>query len=234
VSDRFASSSSRPWRIALIAGIVVALHAAALWALQNGLLRRVTEVVIPVQILAEFIEPPKPVEPPPPAPPPPKPQVKPEVKPKPVVRPKPRPVALSAPTPPTPDAPAAASEPTPPVETPAPTAPESPAPAPPAPPAPPASPVVQQPSTDADYAQDCKPAYPSMSKRIGEQGRVIVSVLVGADGRPKNVDIKQSSGFDRLDAAARQAMLRCRFVPGTVNGVARDMAYDAPVIFNLN
>jgi protein TonB len=193
----------------------------------------VTEVVIPVQILAEVVEPPKPVEPPsPPAPPPPTPQVKPEVKPeakpKPAVRPKPRPVALSTPTPPAPDAPVGDPRPPPPVATPAPTAPESPAPTAPAPPA------VQPPSTDADYAQDCKPAYPSMSKRIGEQGRVIVSVLVGADGRPKNVDIKQSSGFDRLDAAARQAMLRCRFVPGTVNGVARDMAYDAPVIFNLN
>jgi len=90
------------------------------------------------------------------------------------------------------------------------------------------------PSTDADYAQSCKPVYPAMSKRLGEQGKVVIKVVVGADGLPKQADIRRSSGFDRLDEAARDAMLRCRFSPGKVNGVAQTMAYDAPVNFVLN
>jgi protein TonB len=73
-----------------------------------------------------------------------------------------------------------------------------------------------------------------MSKRMGEQGRVILHLTVGADGLPRQVSIKQSSGFDRLDAAARQAVQRCRFVPGTVNGVPTDMDYDTPFTFNLS
>jgi protein TonB len=225
MSDHFAPSSASLWRTVLIVGIVVALHAAALWALQNGLLRRVAEVVVPIAILVEFVEPPKPVEPPsPPAPP----QPKPEVKPRPP-RPAPQPRAVRMPAPPVPDAPTSAVEPQPPppVEPPAPAAPE------PAAAAPPAPPAVQLPSTHADYAQNCKPVYPSMSKRLGEQGRVTVRVVVGADGMPQQVDIKQSSGYDRLDAAARQAMLNCRFVPGKVGGVAQSMAYDAPVNFVL-
>jgi protein TonB len=73
VSDRFAPPPSVLGlsRNALIAGGVILFHAAALWALQSGLLRRAAEVVIPVEILSQFVEPPKPAEPPPPPPPPP-------------------------------------------------------------------------------------------------------------------------------------------------------------------
>ncbi|PNG55939.1 hypothetical protein WDL1CHR_01276 [Variovorax sp. WDL1] len=93
---------------------------------------------------------------------------------------------------------------------------------------------MQLPSADAQYAQSCKPNYPAMSKRLGEQGKVIVKVVVGADGLPKQADIRKSSGFDRLDEAARETMLRCRFSPGKVGGVAQTMSYDAPVNFVLN
>jgi protein TonB len=230
VSDRFSSPPPSVLglsRNALIASGVVLFHVAALWALQSGLLRRAAEVVIPVEILSEFIEPPEPKElpPPPPPPPPSKPQV---VK----APPPPRPQAIREPKPtPAPTAPTGTVEPPPP---PAPIAPPAP-PAPPAqPPAPPAPPAVQLPSTDADYAQSCKPVYPSMSKRLGEQGKVIVKVVVGADGSPKQVEIRRSSGFDRLDEAAKEAMLRCRFSPGKVGGVAQTMSYDAPVNFVLN
>ena len=46
-------------------------HAAALWALQAGLVARVIEVVVPVEMLSQLIELPKPKEPlPAPLPPP--------------------------------------------------------------------------------------------------------------------------------------------------------------------
>lgn len=63
MSDRFSSSPPTTLglsRNALIAGSVVLFHVAALWALQSGLIRKAAEVVIPVEILSEFIEPPKP------------------------------------------------------------------------------------------------------------------------------------------------------------------------------
>ncbi|MDZ4355509.1 MAG: energy transducer TonB, partial [Variovorax sp.] len=78
VSDRFAPPPSFLGlsRTVVIAGGVILFHGAALWALQSGLLRRAAEVVIPVEILSQFVEPPKPkADPPPPPPPPPQPKV---------------------------------------------------------------------------------------------------------------------------------------------------------------
>jgi len=90
---------------------VVLFHVAALWALQSGLLRRAAEVVIPVSILSEFVEPPKPVEPPPPPPPPP-PEPKRQITKTP---PPPRPQAIREPKPtPAPNAPTGSVEPPPP------------------------------------------------------------------------------------------------------------------------
>lgn len=222
MSDRFSSSSGIS-RNAVIAGSVILFHAAALWALQTGLLRRAAEVVVPVVILSQFVDPPTPIEPPPPPPAPPPPPEPPKevVKPPP---PKPRPLPVHRPAPkPSPLAPVAAPEPPP----------APPAPPAPPPPAPPAPPAVQLPTTNADYARSCNPTYPSISKRLGEEGLVMLNVLVSADGQPQKIIVKKSSGFERLDEAAREAMQRCRFVPGKVNGVAQSMAYDAPINFVL-
>jgi protein TonB len=60
-----------------------------------------------------------------------------------------------------------------------------------APVAPPAPAAVQLPSSDADYLQNPKPAYPPISKRLGEQGKVIVRVLIGTDGQPKKSEIRR-------------------------------------------
>ena len=49
---------------------VIAFHVIALWLLQTGLLRRAVELVVPAQVIAEFIEPPRPRDEPPPPPPP--------------------------------------------------------------------------------------------------------------------------------------------------------------------
>ncbi|MGO4608515.1 energy transducer TonB [Variovorax sp. 2RAF20] len=227
VSDRFAPPPSVLGlsRNVVIAGGVVLFHAAALWALQSGLLRRAAEVVIPVEILSQFVEPPKPkADPPPPPPPPPQPKAK--------APPPPRPQAIREPKPtPAPQAPVGTTEPPPPATPPAPPAPPTP-PAPP--PAPPAPPAVQMPSSNADYLQNPKATYPAMSKRLGEQGKVIVRVLVGVDGLPKSAEVKKSSGFDRLDEAAVEYIMKCRFVPGKINGVVQAMSYDAPVNYVLN
>ncbi|MEO8857862.1 MAG: energy transducer TonB, partial [Burkholderiaceae bacterium] len=88
-------------------------------------------------------------------------------------------------------------------------------------------------SSDAGYLQNPKPLYPPMSKRLQEQGTVLLDVLVGADGSAKKVQLKRSSGFDRLDKAALSTVQQWRFVPGTRAGVPEAMAYDVPITFRL-
>jgi protein TonB len=239
----------------VIAGGVVLFHVAALWALQAGLLRRaVEEVVVPVALMSEIVAPPPAPQPPPPAPPPPAPAPpapappsvpKPQPKPKPpepakpappkkaALPPAPQPVARldTAPSPRAVTATAEPQPPAPPVA--APMAPVTPAPAPIAAPAPAASPRVELPSTDADYLQNPKPAYPPMSKRLGEQGKVVLRVLIGTDGNAQRAEIKQSSGFDRLDQAGLQTVLKWRYVPGKRNGAPEAMWFDVPINFVL-
>ncbi len=65
------------------------------------------------------------------------------------------------------------------------------------------------------------PEYPSVSKRLGEQGKVVVLVHVLADGRAGEVKLLKSSGYPRLDAAALDHVLReWRFVPARSDGEA--------------
>jgi protein TonB len=92
---------------------------------------------------------------------------------------------------------------------------------------------VQLPSSDADYLQNPKPPYPPISKRLGEQGKVIVRVLIGADGQPQKSEIRQSSGFDRLDQAAVTTVMRWRYVPGKRGGVPEAMWFNVPINFVL-
>lgn len=213
-----------------IASAVVVLHVGALWALQSGLLRRAVEVIVPAQILAEFIEPAPPAAEPKPAPPPPKPQpvVKREApRPQPAPVPTPMPVASPMPAPaPAPNAPTATTE------VPVAAAP-APASAPPAPPAPPPPPRIELPSSNADYLNNPRPPYPALSKRLGEQGQVVLRVFIEADGSASRAEVARSSGFDRLDETARQTVLRWRYVPGKRNGVAEAMWFNVPINFVL-
>lgn len=215
-------------RLAVV-GSVVGCHVLAVWALQSGLLRRAVELVIPVEVMVELIEPPQPqVTPDPPAPPPPAPKPPPKPRPAP---PPPHPLPAATPTPA--PAPIQAAPPEPVVA--APPAPVVAAPPPPAPPAPPApAPVVTPPSSAADYLSNPKPAYPSLSKRMGEQGRVLVRAFVDTKGMPSRVEVAQSSGFDRLDKTAVDTVRRWRFVPGKRGGEPLAMWVEVPIVFELN
>lgn len=230
-SDRYGSPGGLS-RNAVIAGSVVVLHVAGLWALQSGLVRKTAEIIIPAEVLSEFIAPPAPPAPPvPPAPPPPKPAPAP---PKPVApkpRPAPMPVAVPDPTP-APAAPTGVVEPQPPAPPVAAAAPVT-APAAPAAPPAPAAPSIELPSSDASYLNNPKPVYPAVSKRLGEQGKVMLRVLIGTDGLPQKVEVKQSSGFERLDRQAIDAVMRWRFVPGKRNGVPEAMWNLVPINFVL-
>lgn len=74
-------------------------------------------------------------------------------------------------------------------------------------------PEFTAPRFDAAYLDNPPPAYPPLSRRLGEQGRVLVRVFVEPDGAPAQVELRSSSGHRRLDAAAVAAVRRWRFVP---------------------
>lgn len=203
-------------RNTLIAASVVLIHAAALWALQTGLLRRAVEIIVPAEILSEFIEPAAPParvvpvvrRPPSPAPQVPTPEPQAPIEPAPAPN---APVLVAPPVAPPPSAAAAPSD-------------TAPAPAPPR---------VELPSSDAQYLQNPKPAYPAISKRLGEQGKVVVRVLIGADGTAQKAEIRQSSGYERLDQAALNTVLAWRYVPGKRGGVPEAMWFNVPINFVL-
>lgn len=213
-------------RTLFIASSVLFFHVAVLWALQSGLLRRGVELVVPAQILVEFIEPPAPRVVPPPSAAPPAPVKRAVARaPAPVRAVVPQPLAIADSTL-SPTAPVGMIEP-------APVAPPVAAAAAPVAEAPPAPVRVELPSSSADYLQNPKPPYPSMSKRLGEQGQVVVRVLIELDGTAQKAEIKQSSGFDRLDQSALATVLRWRYVPGKRAGVAQAMWFNVPINFVL-
>ena len=201
-------------RNTLIAVSVVVFHVGALWVLQSGLLQRVSEVFVPAEIISEFDEPTatRTVQPAPPPvkkmPPPPEPQ--------PAL---PEPVPVNEPAP-APNAPVVVATPPVPVTEPAPAVPTN-------------SLRVEMPSSNAQYLQNPKPSYPAISKRLGEQGKVMVRVLIGVDGKALRAEISQSSGYERLDQAALNTVLAWRYVPGKRGGVPEAMWFSVPINFIL-
>ena len=218
-------------RTLAIVSSVVLFHIAALWAMHTGLLQRVVEVVVPVMAISQAEPPPPPPKPPEPVKPPEPPKLTPPPKtPQPVLTPPPTP---QPPAPATPEPPAVLAAPTASVTAPVVPA-AAPAPPPPAPPPPPAAPAkVELPSSKADYLHNPPPDYPRMSKRLGEQGKVVLKVLIGTDGAPQKVELVTSSGFERLDKSAMDAAMRWRYVPGKRGGVAESMWYQVPIQFTL-
>ncbi len=103
-----------------------------------------------------------------------------------------------------------------------------------APPAPPAAPApVVLPRFDADYLRNPAPAYPSLSRRMGEQGKVLLRVVVRSDGIPDSVTLRQSSGSQRLDEAALEAVRKWRFVPARRGDAPISAAVIVPIVFTL-
>jgi periplasmic protein TonB len=85
--------------------------------------------------------------------------------------------------------------------------------------------VVYQPDADAYY--------PSFSKRSGEQGEVVVKLIIDESGSVEEVALLRSSSFPRLDRAATEIGKRYRFKPYLVNGVPTRISTNLLIKFNL-
>lgn len=104
---------------------------------------------------------------------------------------------------------------------------------PPADAAPAAVPPVALPRFDPAYLNNQAPAYPTLSRRLGEQGRVLLRVFVRPDGTAQEVLVSQSSGIARLDNAARLAVGRWKFVPAHQGEAAVGAWVIVPISFSL-
>ncbi len=219
-----AGSRRAPMAVLLLA---LALHGATAWLVSREWSAQ-TPPAEPAIMQVALLEAPMPT--PPAEPEPPRPEPKPRPKPK--LAPKPRPQP----------------EPLPRTEEPVAQAPEPPPEAPPAPeaitapPQPQAAPVVAPapepvqevaPRFDAAYLNNPAPGYPAMARRLGEQGKVLLRVLVSAQGGAQQVEIKHSSGSPRLDAAASEAVRRWKFVPARRGDVPVEAWVVVPVSFRL-
>jgi protein TonB len=190
----YARQQKDPTRQAVGFLLVVLMHVGIVYALIHGLGRQAVEVLrspLETKIIEEVKPPDVPPPPPPPklAPPPP-----------PFIPPP----DFAVSTPPAAGAITAITHVKPPE-------------APPPPPPKAAEPVRVPPVVDA--AHSCRqPEYPAVSKRMEETGTVVLLFLIDLDGKVTESKVEESSGHDRLDEAARQALGLCKFKPGTVDG----------------
>lgn len=96
-----------------------------------------------------------------------------------------------------------------------------------------APPPVIPPRFDAQYLDNPAPSYPSLSRRLREQGTVMLRVYVQATGLPEDIELKQSSGHARLDEVALNTVKRWRFVPARQNDTAVAGWVVVPITFSL-
>ena len=85
----------------------------------------------------------------------------------------------------------------------------------------------------ADYLHNPRPSYPRISRRLGEQGEVLLRVEVSPHGRPMQVTLHASSGHERLDQAAMEVVEHWQFVPAR-RGIRSVKAWViVPIVFSL-
>jgi protein TonB len=225
-----AGVPARPPRVAFARGFgarvsglvaVVTAHLLAVAGLASYAPAR-EAVLTAAPILVNLVAPPpNEVTPPKPEPPHPKPVAKQKLAPKPVapppvvVAPAEAPSTFVAAAPPTPPAAIEAAAPR----------------ADPGPPAPP--PPFVPPRFNADYLQNPPPPYPPLARRMGEQGRVVLRVLVSPEGLPERVELRTSSGSPRLDESALETVRQWKFVPARQGDQAVPAWVLVPISFTL-
>lgn len=219
----YAAPSGRFGRYGGVA-IACALHAVVIAALLSmapvrSALTRVSPIVVRLVTPAPRIE------------------MKPDVQPRPLpvrprerqVRPEPRPTVIAAVT----------EAPTQFVAPPAPPAPLPPIEAPPAPVvaapvvAPPAPALIVPPSFNADYLNNPPPAYPAASRRLREEGKVVMRVFVSEQGLPTQVQMRTPSGHALLDEAAMNTVKQWKFVPARRGDTPVGAWVLVPISFSL-
>lgn len=92
---------------------------------------------------------------------------------------------------------------------------------------------IEPPRFGVSYLNNPAPDYPPLSRRLNEEGRVLMKVLVSAEGSATEVLIEKSSGSERLNSAAIAAVMRWRFIPATKNNQPLSAYVLVPMKFSL-
>lgn len=103
------------------------------------------------------------------------------------------------------------------------------APAPVAEPSPPGPKLM----SDVEYLRQPELRYPKASRRLREQGTVVLRVWVDETGHASQIDVHRSSGFQRLDEAACRAVRDAQFKPYVYDGRAQAALVMVPIEFSL-
>ncbi len=98
----------------------------------------------------------------------------------------------------------------------------------------PAPPPLIPAEIDSRYARDLQPDYPASERRSGNEGIVQVRVLIGTDGRVKQVERVRASSDAFFEVTRRQALSRWRFRPATRGGVPQESWQTKTVRFELD
>jgi len=91
----------------------------------------------------------------------------------------------------------------------------------------------QSPSFNAAYLNNPAPNYPPISRRLGEQGLVLLRVQVTQDGKAASVELQTGSGSSRLDQAALEAVKKWQFVPAKRGEQSVSASVVVPVRFSI-
>lgn len=83
------------------------------------------------------------------------------------------------------------------------------------------------------YLKNPAPYYPEAAIEMGQEGLVVVSVLVNKEGRAERAALKESSGFPLLDKSALQTLVKWKFNPGRLGFLTRETWVAIPVRFRL-
>jgi periplasmic protein TonB len=92
---------------------------------------------------------------------------------------------------------------------------------------------VSAPVLNATAYYNAPPLYPRLSRKLREQGTVVLQLTVLASGKVADVTVQQSSGYPRLDQAALSAVQHWRYQPAQRAGEAIDYRYRQRVEFSL-
>lgn len=95
-------------------------------------------------------------------------------------------------------------------------------------------PEIEPPRFGVAYLNNPAPNYPNLSKRMGEEGRVLLRVLVSASGKAEGVELEKSSGYERLDNAAIDVVKKWSFIPAKKGKEVLSAYVLVPVKFTLN
>lgn len=78
------------------------------------------------------------------------------------------------------------------------------------------------------------PRYPTAARRRGLEGRVVLRVFVGSDGRARSVSVWSASPHPILDEAAVETLRRWRFEPARQAGMPVAAWVNVPITFRLS